>query len=80
MREAVREWYGRYQFHIGRDEYEEGRDWLRLHSCSWWRKMLKRGQEYKYSWILSPAGIGTVVVIRCDWCGKQKDVTNVEKW
>ena len=34
----------------------------------------------KFSYILTPTGIGTKVVMMCNVCGQTKDITAYENW
>jgi hypothetical protein len=38
----------------------------------------KQSAPYKY--IFTPTGIGTSVTIKCPYCGKEKDITDVDCW
>ena len=33
-----------------------------------------------FSYILTPTGIGNSVKIQCPYCGKIKDITNIDCW
>lgn len=34
----------------------------------------------KFSYILTPTGLGTLIKIKCNVCGKERDVTDSENW
>lgn len=34
----------------------------------------------KFTYIFTPTGIGTAVVVRCNACGEEKDITDVDSW
>lgn len=34
----------------------------------------------KFSYIITPTGIGTKVVMMCNICNQTKDITNYESW
>ena len=36
------------------------------------------GQQFTY--IITPGGLGNGVSIKCNHCGKTKDITNTENW
>ncbi len=38
----------------------------------------KQSAPYKY--IFTPTSIGNVVIIKCPYCGKEKDITDVDCW
>lgn len=33
-----------------------------------------------FSYIITPIGLGNCVTIRCNACGEEEDITNVENW
>ena len=37
-------------------------------------------QYAPFKYILTPTGIGTSVSIKCPYCGKEKDITDVSDW
>lgn len=34
----------------------------------------------KFTYIFTPTGIGTAIVVRCNACGEEKDITDVNSW
>ena len=34
----------------------------------------------KFTYIFTPTGIGTAVVVRCNACGEEKDITDIDSW
>jgi hypothetical protein len=34
----------------------------------------------KFSFIFTPTGLGPIVEVRCNKCGKQEDITNYDVW
>lgn len=34
----------------------------------------------KISYIVTPTGIGSIIEVRCNACGKQKDITDIDCW
>lgn len=37
-------------------------------------------QYAPFKYVLTPLGIGTAVEIICPYCGKKKDITDVDSW
>ena len=40
----------------------------------------RNGISLPYKYIFTSNGIGNVVVIKCPYCGKEKDITNIDCW
>ena len=40
----------------------------------------RNGISLPYKYIFTSSGIGNVVVIKCPYCGKEKDITNIDCW
>ena len=36
--------------------------------------------DYKFSYIVTPNGVGQILEIRCNICGDIADITNTENW
>ena len=36
------------------------------------------GQQFTYK--ITPGGLGLLVSIKCNCCGKEKDITNIKNW
>lgn len=34
----------------------------------------------KYSYTFTPTGLGTCIVVKCNVCGKTKDITDIDFW
>ena len=34
----------------------------------------------KFTYIFTPTGVGTAIVVRCNACGEEKDITDVDSW
>ena len=34
----------------------------------------------KFTYVFTPTGIGTAIVVRCNACGKEEDITNIDAW
>lgn len=34
----------------------------------------------KFTYIFTPTGIGTAIIVRCNACGEEKDITDVDSW
>lgn len=34
----------------------------------------------KFTYIFTPTGIGTAIVVRCNACGEEEDITDINSW
>lgn len=42
------------------------------------KQNLTAGEYWSYTFI--PGGIGTVIIVKCNLCGEEEDVTDVSNW
>lgn len=42
------------------------------------KRNLTAGEYWSYTFI--PGGIGTVIIVKCNLCGEEEDVTDVSNW
>ena len=66
-------------FKITGTELDKINEFKKKHKESCVRKQnLTLGEYWTYSFI--PTGLGNVVSIKCNLCGEQEDVTDVDNW
>jgi len=59
-------------FQLSQKEEKSAKDWQKYHKgiCTY----------RSFSYVFTPTGIGDAVYIRCDYCKKQKEITDYENW
>ena len=66
-------------------ETEAAREFIKNHNHSN-ELMSKKGKPFfsstgqQFSYTFNPGGLGTNVSIKCEYCKKSKDITNIEDW
>ena len=58
----------------GADKFIEAHKKCRPHGKDPYR------QTAPFSYIFTPTGIGVAVKIKCPYCGRTKDITNIDCW
>lgn len=71
------------QFTLTDIESKTAEDFIKEHKDCCREKLHKpffstTGGEFSY--IITPTGLGNCVTIRCDSCGKEKEITDISNW
>ena len=36
--------------------------------------------KYPFTYVFTPGGVGTIVKVRCNGCGKEENITDYDNW
>ena len=71
-------------FELDEVESQRAADFITQHNH---QKELKREGKLafttlgmQFSYIITPGGLGNDVIIKCNYCGVEKNITNVDSW
>lgn len=67
-------------YNLSEKEEKKAKRFMTLHKKCRPKAERPLQQYYPYTYEFTPTGIGIAVSIKCPYCGKTKDITDVDSW